>query len=366
MKRVKIGACEKGIVTRNNQYIRLLSEGVHWISPFVTVSEVDMTQPFRTTLNLAILLNDPEFSNAITLVDVEDHQIALRYENGLFVAVLTPGKHLFWKGLTDYRFVLVNLNDVAIPDEIDPVLFDRKELAAYIRSFNIEPYEKAILYVDGKFIRVLEAGSYYFLKNAKPVVISKADMRNMQVEISGQEILTRDKAALRVSFYAQYNITDIVKALVDNKEYEKQIYVVMQLALREFIGALTLDELLEKKETIAEHMSQDTAEKLAMLGVKLNTCGIRDVILPGEMKDIMNQVLIAEKKAQANTIMRREETAATRSLLNTAKLMEDNPMLFKLKEMEYVEKIAERINSISVSGGSQLGEQLKQLFGTTK
>jgi len=76
----------------------------------------------------------------------------------------------------------------------------------------------------------------------------------------------------------------------------------------------------------------------------------------------MNQVLVAEKKAQANVIMRREETASTRSLLNTAKLMEDNAMLWKLKEMEYVEKIAEKISTISVNGNGALMEQLKQIF----
>ena len=76
----------------------------------------------------------------------------------------------------------------------------------------------------------------------------------------------------------------------------------------------------------------------------------------------MNQVLVAEKKAQANTIMRREETASTRSLLNTARLMEDNAMLWKLKEMEYVEKIADKINSISVGGNGKLLEQLKDIF----
>jgi len=76
----------------------------------------------------------------------------------------------------------------------------------------------------------------------------------------------------------------------------------------------------------------------------------------------MNQVLVAEKRAQANIITRREETASTRSLLNTAKLMENNEMLFKLKEMEYVEKIAEKINTISVSGGGQIVEQLKTIF----
>ena len=75
-------------------------------------------------------------------------------------------------------------------------------------------------------------------------------------------------------------------------------------------------------------------------------------------------VSIAEKKAQANTIMRREETASTRSLLNTAKLMEENTMLFKLKEMEYVEKIADKINTISLSGGGQMIDQLRQIFST--
>jgi hypothetical protein len=76
----------------------------------------------------------------------------------------------------------------------------------------------------------------------------------------------------------------------------------------------------------------------------------------------MNQVLVAQKKAEANVIMRREETASTRSLLNTAKLMEENSMLFKLKEMEYVEKIADKINSISLSGGNQIVDQLKEIF----
>jgi len=80
------------------------------------------------------------------------------------------------------------------------------------------------------------------------------------------------------------------------------------------------------------------------------------------MKEIMNQVLVAQKKAEANVIMRREETASTRSLLNTAKLMEENSMLFKLKEMEYVEKIADKINSISLSGGNLIVDQLKDIF----
>jgi len=108
------------------------------------------------------------------------------------------------------------------------------------------------------------------------------------------------------------------------------------------------------------------ADKVATYGVELMSCGIRDIILPGEVKEIMNQVLVAEKKAQANIITRREETASTRSLLNTAKLMEENDMLFKLKEMEYIEKIADKINAISLAGGNQVLEQLKGIFTPTK
>jgi regulator of protease activity HflC (stomatin/prohibitin superfamily) len=149
---------------------------------------------------------------------------------------------------------------------------------------------------------------------------------------------------------------------VVNKEYERQLYVMAQLGLREQVAILTLDELLDKREALSESILAVIGPKAETMGCKVLDCGIRDIILPGDVKDIMNQVLVAEKRAQANVIMRREETASTRSLLNTAKLMEENTMLYKLKEMEYVEKIAEKINTISVNGSGDLIGQLKQIF----
>jgi regulator of protease activity HflC (stomatin/prohibitin superfamily) len=192
--------------------------------------------------------------------------------------------------------------------------------------------------------------------------VYRADLRQLQLEVNGQEILTRDKAALRINAWAQYKLADIQKAMVLNKDYDKQLYVAVQLALREYIAGYTFDELLEKKDNLAPLVMRQIQETATGLGVEILGFGIRDIILPGDVKEIMNQVLIADKKAQATAIMRREETASTRSLLNTARLMEDNAMLWKLKEMEYVEKIAERINKISVSGNGMLVDQLKQLF----
>jgi regulator of protease activity HflC (stomatin/prohibitin superfamily) len=167
---------------------------------------------------------------------------------------------------------------------------------------------------------------------------------------------------LRINAWAQYRVANIEQALLGNRDYEKQLYVTFQLALREYVTGYSFDELLERKDNIAPKVLEAVKAQVEGLGVEVAGFGIRDIILPGDIREIMNQVLVAEKKAQANVIMRREETASTRSLLNTAKLMEENAMLWKLKEMEYVEKIAEKISTISVNGNGALMEQLKQIF----
>ncbi len=362
MKRIRINAGKVGLVFRDGNYKQVITEGTHWIGFFDDVVLFDMTRPFITATDLTILLRDEKLAELLIVVEVRDNEIALQYENRNFRTILTPGRYAFFKGVIEYSFVKVDLSKVDITENIDLDSAKRKEFIPYIRTAKVESYEKGILFIDNKMDRVLNPGEYYFLKNAKEITVLKADLRQLQLEISGQEILTKDKASLRVNFFTQYKVVDVIKSLVETKEYEKQLYILMQLALREFIGTLSLDELLEKKESIATYVLASLKDKAFNLGIEIKDCGVRDIILPGEGPEIMNQVLVAQKKAEANVIMRREETASTRSLLNTAKLMEDNAMLFKLKEMEYVEKIADKINSISLSGGNQIVDQLKDIF----
>lgn len=362
MKRIRINTGKIGLVFRNGNYRKVVTEGAYWFRPAEDVFEYDLTKPFHPSIDLNILLKDEQLASMLTVVEVGDHEIVLLYENGNFTNVLGPGRHAYWKGVTNYAFTKADLSKIEVTEHIDTNTIMRKEVLPYVRAYAVESFEKGILLVDGKFSRVLETGVYHFWKNAVVISVLKADLRQTQLEVSGQEILTRDKAALRVNFYTQYKVIDIVRALIENKDYEKQLYILMQLALREFIGTLSLDELLEKKESVSAYVRATLKDKAFNLGVEIGDCGVRDIILPGEMKEIMNQVLVAQKKAEANVIMRREETASTRSLLNTAKLMEENAMLFKLKEMEYVEKIADKINSISLSGGNQIVDQLKDIF----
>ena len=361
MKRVKVNAYQIALVFKGGVYQRMLKKGNYWLwnEGFYIY---DVTKQFMPPIELNILLQDAQLADALHVVEVKDNEIVLQYENGLLKQVLTAGRYTFWKGVINYNFIRADISKIEIADNIERDVLQNRLLASYVRSYSVESYEKALLFVDGKYVQTLQSDVYYWWKNSIVINVGKVDMRQQQLEVNGQEILTKDKAALRINAWAQYKVADIEKALLQNAAYDKQLYVAFQLALREYIAAYSFDELLEKKDGVTPFVQQQVKDKAEALGIEVNGFGIRDIILPGDVKEIMNQVLIAEKKAQANIIMRREETASTRSLLNTAKLMEENAMLWKLKEMEYVEKIADKISNISVSGNGVLIEQLKQIF----
>jgi regulator of protease activity HflC (stomatin/prohibitin superfamily) len=136
------------------------------------------------------------------------------------------------------------------------------------------------------------------------------------------------------------------------------VYRQLQFGLRQAIAARSLDELLGDKAALDGEIAAHVQAAIEGHGVRLGV-GIKDVILPGEMKEILNGVVLAEKQAQASVIRRREEANATRSQLNTAKLIEDNPVLMRLKELEALEKVTEKIDTLTVFGG--LDGVLKQL-----
>jgi len=361
-RKLLIKAYQVGLVFKNRKLIEVLQEGDYWIWGNKDVLIYDMALPFTPSIELNVLLQNEKLAAMLEVVEVADNEIVLQFVNGNFREVLTPGRYAFWKGFVNYDFVRAGLSKAEITEGIAVAHLENIRIRPYVRKFQVQAFEKGLLYINGAFVRELGAGTHYFWNNAISVEVKTADMRQQQLEIAGQELLTKDKAAVRINFFVRYKVTDIVKAVEDNKDFEKQLHVAMQLALRAFVGGYTLDELLGRKDALAREILANAEGKTEDLGIAVSDAGIRDIILPGDMKEIMNQVLVAEKKAQANSIMRREETAATRSLLNTAKLMEENEMLWKLKEMEYVEKIADRIGEITVSGGGNIVGQLKELF----
>jgi regulator of protease activity HflC (stomatin/prohibitin superfamily) len=170
------------------------------------------------------------------------------------------------------------------------------------------------------------------------------------MEVSGQDILSKDKVPLRLNLTAGYRIIDPLKAKNSLADIASFLYKELQFALRGAVGERSLDALLEDKGSIDASIATYIRQKTTDYGIEIDSVGIKDIILPGEIKTILSKVVEAEKAAQANVVRRREETAATRSMLNTAKVMEDNPVALRLKELEVLERIAEKIDRIQVNG----------------
>lgn len=362
MKRVKINAYEVGLLFENDKLKTVLTEGKYWVKNKVKVMVHSKLSQFKPVGGLDILLLNKELYALLDVFEVMEDEILLVKKNNILQSVMNKGVYAFWKEPIAYTFEQYSTSELEVPKAINKKMIQNSILVHQVNIVEVYAGEKALLYVNDKLEKILDAGVYLYWKNADVISAKKVDTRKQLLELAGQEILTADKANIRINFNVMFNVVDILKALEENKDYLKQLYNLIQIHVRSYIGQLTLDELLDTKDAIGNYIIKETADKVAELGVGLISAGIKDVILPGDIKEIMNQVLVAQKKAHANMITRKEETAATRSLLNTAKLMEDNEMLYKLKEMEYVEKISEKIGELTINGNGGVISQLKEIF----
>ncbi|MBP2655554.1 MAG: rane protease subunit, stomatin/prohibitin [Firmicutes bacterium] len=366
--RITIRDHERGLLFKEGNYRGVVKPGKHYIWPLlgINIEVMDITKAFKVEgYDIELFLKDDVLREELEVVDIDDKKLAFHYVDGKFKEVLGTGKYAFWNVLKKHTFDIVDVSNPEISDSIDRNILASPQLRCDVAVYDIEPYMKGILFFDNKMQRLLEPGRHYFWLGSNKVDIIKVDMRKREIEINGQEIMTEDKVPLRFNFVCQYKITDAVKVVMEVKDYEQQIYVLLQLILREYVGTLKLDELLKMKQEIAAYVLKALKDKEQDYGAEFLFAGVKDIILPGEIKDILNTVLIAEKKALANVITRREETASTRSLLNTAKLMDENHTLYRLKELEYMERICDNIGNISLNGGGLL-EQLNSLLAVRK
>ena len=363
-KRVTIRKNERGLLLRNGDFERILAPGTHWLASFMdrlTVEKFALEQPaFTHPIAEYLMAREPEVVAAeFVRVALGETEAGLRYENGVIVEILPPAtRRLYWRGLVDIAVDVVNTAaDAQLPRDLAHRLTQtqlrQRAVTGLVGVLQVEvpQHGAGLLYVDGKIERLLEPGSYAFWKFHRNVAVELVDLRLQAIEVTGQEILTRDKVSLRLNLAATWRYTDVLKAYAQLAKPAEQLYRELQFGLRAAVGTRSLDELLENKTTIDETVFAHVRAKLSALGLELDGVGVKDIVLPGEMKTILAQVVEAGKAAEANVIRRREETAATRSLLNTAKVMEDNPVALRLKELETLERVAERIDKISVFGG---------------
>ncbi|MCM3629363.1 slipin family protein [Paenibacillus glycanilyticus] len=363
INKITIQSDQRGLLFKDGSYVRLLGPGKHRFPLFskMTVTVMDVMKPFVVPgKELALFLHDDRLLEELHIIDVADDEYVLHYEDGRCSSVLKAGKHAYWKAVIKHTFTRLNTRDIELPAILNAA--DLMKLNSLYSTHEVAGHEKAFLFYDNVLQRELGPGKYRFWRTPVSITVQTMDMRRQQLDLTGQEMMTEDKVTLRLNFVSQYMMKDPLKAM-EIRGFEEQLYIQLQLILREYVGTMKLDELLRTKQEIGAFVLERLAVRSGEYGVAFLSAGVKDIILPGEVKDIMNTVLLAEKKAQANLITRREETASTRSLLNTAKLMDENATLYRLKELEFLEKICDNVGSVSLTGGGDLVEQLNLLLG---
>lgn len=357
---------QAGFVIKNGVFQKMITAGTYHFSKMLgyeveieeMMGEVDyMDVPYQ------VLSGDAAFMDATVHMEIPDGSVGFIYINGKLTSFANRKEYTFWNVFEKHEIRIISMAETVIGKEVSKQMLSVVPRTLYA-TVVVGEGEAGLVYYDNVLQRQISKGVYNFWNYCHNVTAKVIDMKQTELDIVGQEILTKDKIGIRMNVACMYKIRDAVQFAATISDLKGQLYCAVQLVIRSVVGNYKLDEILEAKEQISEEIYAMLKGREEMFCVDFLTAGIKDIILPGEIREIMNSVLVAEKTAQANVISRREEVASTRSLLNTAKLMDENKTLYKLKELEYLERICEKVGEISVNGNAGIVEQLGRMIGT--
>ena len=348
---------ERAFLARDGRFVTLLGPGRHKEFDWNRRLSADVVKVVRAEIpaEKALLFEKTQAALAeehFAIVQAGPNEVAIVSFDGEPKHLVLPNTtRAFWKTLTR---VDVETVDTASDMRVAKRIQDKLDLARtpVVTAAIVEAHEAGLLMVDGKLTEKLAPGRHVFWNVGRTVKVAKVDLRPQPLEVTAQEILTKDRIGIRVTLTAFVRVTDPEKAVLATGDVNGTLYRMIQFAIREAVAARTLDEILAARDTLDAQVRTFVSERAKALGAEVGEIGVKDVILPGDIRELLNKVVEAERVAKANLIRRQEETAATRSLLNTSKLMENNPLLLRLKELEALEKLVEKVGRIDLHTGS--------------
>ena len=359
---------ERAFLTRNGRLERVLEPGRYRLLDLRRALAVEVVQVVRSEFSAdryAVLkAARPDLAAELfEAVETKANEIAIVSLDGRPVHLMTPWQtRVYWKVATRVDVERIDVTDDLRVTARHLTMIERSRVGVVTEAV-VENHEAGLLYVEGRLVERLAPGRHAFWAAGRKVEVKRLDLRPQAVEITAQEMLTKDRIALRVTLTAFRRVADPERVVASVPDVDAWLYRLVQFAIREAVAGRTLDEVLSAKASLDAELRDYVRERIADSGVEVTELGVKDVILPGEIRELVNKVVEAERVAKANLIRRQEETAATRSLLNTAKLMEENPLLLRLKELESLERLVEKVGRIDLhaSDGQGLDALLTKL-----
>lgn len=233
----------------------------------------------------------------------------------------------------------------------------------FVSVITVHDYERGLRYRRGRFSGLVDPGTHVILPPLSEIRV--LDGRPGFMAIEGQEVLTADGVALKVSLAARYVVGDPVAAISNDQSYLRALHLELQLALRDVLSAGTIDDVLASRAKIGPAVSDACASKLARVGIELLSVDVRDLMVPGELKRLFAGVVAARKDGEATLERVRAETAALRNLANAGRLVEDNPGLLQLRMLQQVGSSSGNTIMLSMPDGQAAGSPSPRPPGPT-
>jgi regulator of protease activity HflC (stomatin/prohibitin superfamily) len=328
----------------------------------VRVDLVSVREPWLDHKDLDVIARSGALGDEARVLDLKDHERAVVWVDGRLEAVLKPGLYALWTAFHDVRVEVFGARAVRFEHPDLAAIAQARGAATLLETVAVEAGHAGLFFKDGRHKATLGPGAHAFWKGVAKARILDVDLREQVVDVAGQEIMTADKVTLRLNAVVTYKVADPLKAVTAVEDHRQALYREAQLALRAVVGTRELDALLGDKDAVVGELEALVRERAADLGLQVTTLGIRDVILPGEMRALLNRVVEARKAAEADLITRREETAAMRSQANTARIFESSPALMRLRELEVLEKVSAKANLTVVLGEKGLTDRVVKLL----
>ena len=315
---------ERGLLFKNGDFERFLAPSTYrFFDPRkrVEVERYDLSQPAfeHRLIDFLVRWYPEEIDSMFVKVETGPSQLAVVYENGRPSTVVGPNRRaLFWKGVVRVRAETIDLstNFVIAPQLARAIVREcaERRLSAFEHATLVREVPEThvgLLYVDGRLAGELPPGLHAFWKFNRSLAVDVVDLRVKTLKIDAQEFLTSDKVELRIDVNVSYRLTDARKTVTEVKDPVDSLTKEIQLALRIAVGHRTVDALLQDKSAVDRAVFDQVCGKLAEIGIEVCDLCLRDIV------------------------------------------PQHDRLALRLKELEAIERITEKVSDISVVSGLQ-------------
>jgi regulator of protease activity HflC (stomatin/prohibitin superfamily) len=211
----------------------------------------------------------------------------------------------------------------------------------------ITQYQRGVLFRFGRLVSELQPGLNLIFPWGIDKVV-KIDLRTFTIDVSKQEVITKDNIPVLVDAVVYFNIFDSTLAVTKVANYTVSTTLLGQTTLRAILGQHELDEILQKRAELNRLLTELLDRDTDPWGVKVTAVEIKSIEIPDSMKRAMARQAESERERRAKVIAADGEYQASERLADAARVIATQPASMQLRYLQTLTEIAVEKNSTIV------------------